>query len=101
LEGWLGSAEGAEAFCEAVGLVADSRLAETWNLFMVYGEPIAREELPPLAEDDGIEDVARSAEVLRSMQVLELDLKGRYVVEETAARAWRTARSSAVPHAAS
>jgi hypothetical protein len=99
LEQWLDSAEGAGALCEAIGLVPDSRLAEIWNLFMVYDEPIPREEFPMLAEDDGIEDAARGAELLRSMQVLELDAKGRYVVEETAARAWRRTRP-AMPHAA-
>lgn len=94
LEQWLESPEGAQELCEAIGLVPDTPLAAAWSLFIDYGEPIARDEFPILAEDDGIEDAARSAELLRSMQVLELDAKGRYVVEGTAAGAWRRARSS-------
>lgn len=94
LENWLESVDGAESFCDAVGLTADSYLADTWNLFIVYGEPLAREELPQLAEVDGIEDATRCAELLRSMQVLELDSKGRFVVEATVARAWRSTKAS-------
>jgi hypothetical protein len=100
LEQWLDSPDGAKTLCQAIGLVPDSPLAEIWKLFMVYNEPIAREEFPILAEDNGVEDAARGAELLRSMQVLELDAKGRYVVEETAARAWRRAWL-ATRHAAS
>jgi hypothetical protein len=99
LEQWLNSAEGAQALCDAIGLAADSGLAEAWSLFMVYGEPIARRDFQSLADDEGIEEAGRAAEILRSMQVLTLDANGRYVVEETAARAWRKVRP-AVPDAA-
>jgi hypothetical protein len=100
LEQWLDSPEGAAALCEAIGLVPDSPLADVWALFMIYDEPILREDFQTLAEDEGIENAARSAELLRSMQVLELDAKGRYVAEETTAQAWRRVRAAA-PHAAS
>ncbi len=88
LESWLDSSEGSAALCEAIGLGVDAELAKAWNMFIVYDEPIAREEVQSLAEQDGIEDAGRAAELLRSMQVLELDSKGRYAVERTAARAW-------------
>lgn len=92
VEQWLDTPEGARALCDSVGLLADDRLAEAWSLFTVYDEPIPQEEFQVLAEDSGIEDAGRAAEALRSMQVLELDASGRYVVEETVARAWERAR---------
>lgn len=92
VEQWLETPEGARALCDSIGLLADERLAAAWNLFTVYGEPIAQEEFQALAEDSGVEDPGRAAEALRSMQVLELDASGRYVVEETATRAWASTR---------
>lgn len=95
LDQWLESLEGARELCDAIGLVVGSSLADAWKLFVDYDEPIAREEFQILAEDDGIADAGRAAEVLRSMQILTLDAKGRYVVEEIAARAWQKVRLTA------
>ena len=100
LEQWLDSPEGATELCASIGLNADDDLARAWNLFIEYGEPISLEEFQGLAEDEGIEDAGRAAELLRSMQVLELDPIGRYMVEATAAGAWRKCFSAEV-HAAS
>lgn len=100
LEQWLNSGEGAAELCAAIGLDADEDLAQAWSLFIVYEDPISFEEFKDLAEGEGIADAGRVAELLRSMQVLELDSKGRYMVEKTAAGAWRK-RVSADVHASS
>lgn len=89
LEQRLESPEGATELCAAIGLEADVDLARAWNLFVVYEEPISLEEFQALAEGEGVADAGRAAELLRSMQVLELDSKGNYVVEKTAAAAWQ------------
>lgn len=88
LEQWLDSPEGAGKLCGAIGFAEDPDLVAAWNALMLLdGEPVAREDFPELAEGD-VADPAQAAEVLRSLQVLELDGEGRYVVEPTAARAW-------------
>jgi len=100
LDQWLDSSEGAAELCAAIGLDADEDLARVWSLFIVYEDPISFEEFKDLAEGEGITDAGRASELLRSMQVLELDSKGRYMVEKTAAAAWRR-RASANVNAAS
>jgi hypothetical protein len=100
LEQGLDSGEGAAELCAAIGLDADDDLARAWNLFIEYEDPISLEEFQDLAEGEGIEDAGRAAELLRSMQVLELDSRGRYVVERIAAGAWRK-RVPAEVHASS
>lgn len=88
LERWLDSPEGAAELCGAIGFSEAPDLVAAWNALMLLdGEPVRREDFPELAEGD-VADPAQAAEVLRSLQVLELDGEGRYVVEPTVARAW-------------
>lgn len=91
LEQWLESEQGATQLCDAIGFSEDADLVAAWNVLTEYDEPVAREEFPALAEAD-VADPARAAELLRSLQVVDLDAEGRYMVEPTVARAWRKIR---------
>jgi hypothetical protein len=94
LERWLASPEGAAELCKAIGLDSDEDLIAAWNVLLAYDEPIAREGFQELADGE-VADPARASEMLRSMQVLELDGGGRYVAEPTAAKAWKKVGSIA------
>ncbi|MGN6201856.1 MAG: hypothetical protein ACTHNY_05570 [Solirubrobacterales bacterium] len=93
LEQWLDTADGAAELCGAIGLAGDKDLVAGWNVLLEYGEPIAREAFQELADGE-VADPARASEMLRSMQVLDLDGDGRFVAEPTAARAWKKVGST-------
>src|SRR5262249_11276508 len=86
----LESTEGAASLVEATGISLDERVAAAWAQLVEYGEPVTRNELLDLLEGDDPPIV--SFQLLRALQVLDVDGDGRFSCEPTLLDAWVRAR---------
>ncbi len=89
----LATDEGAAELLGAIGLNADSGLADLWDLAVdLLDEPIASDDLVDLAASSQSSPGASIA-TLRALQLFNVDTEGRLTPEPTVADAWRRRQS--------
>ena len=86
---WLTSADGAQDFLTATGLLADPRAQEAFGVLLEYDGPVSNDELVGLCAEAG-PDPDRTAAILRLLDVLvQNENDGLWRPDQVVAAAWK------------